>query len=121
MKLNQIPLTDNLTIKVISLIIGYLIWSILSQHQCDIVEKWIPICFYNNDNFELTTNEFIKIKLSGLRKNLWFNENNAVHIDASFINEKKDYTFSINPEHIFLRQGINLISYEPTNIVIQAK
>jgi hypothetical protein len=119
--LKQVQLTNNLTIKILSLILGYLIWATLSKQQFDTIEKSIPICFYNNENYFIETTEFIKARISGLRKDLFFNESNAVHIDAAFINEEKTYNFSIYPEHIFLRQGLNLISYKPSNITITVK
>lgn len=122
MNLKQAQLTNNLTIKVVSLILGFLIWSVLSEKQMARVERNLPICFYNEpENLEIKTQNSIKVKISGLRKDLWTNESNAIHIDASFINkEKKDYVYDIEPEHIFLRQGVNLISYKPSKIKIQA-
>lgn len=121
MNLKQAQLTNNLTIKVISLIIGFLIWSVLSEKQMAIVERNLPVCFYNEpEKLNIKTQNSIKVKISGLRKDLWTNESNAIHIDASFITEEKDYIYEIEPEHIFLRQGVNLISYKPSKIKIQA-
>ena len=122
MKFNQIQLTNQLTLKIISLIFSYLIWSILSQQHIATIEKNIPICFYNlNDNFEISAPENLNIKVSGTRYDLWFNESNAVHIDSSFVNEEKEYEFEIYPQHIFLRTQLNLISYKPSRIKINAK
>lgn len=57
-------IANRLSLKAISLLLGYSLWSILSQNQTIRITVNVPLCFYNNaHNFIIDAPETIAIIL----------------------------------------------------------
>lgn len=118
-QLKKIPITNNLTIKIVALIFGYMLWLTFSKHQLTTAEIEVPIYFYNtNKDIKIKSIHNLKAKISGYKKDILTNTN-AVHIDLSDYNDAGEYEIEIFPDNIFLLNNLNLINYYPSKIKIQ--
>ena len=88
--LNKTLVTNNLTLKVISLIMGFTFWFVWSDKQPTSCRVDVPLCVYNvPENAEFQAPETVKIQLSGKLKDLYDLDldNLAVHIDGSTLHQ----------------------------------
>lgn len=102
-------LLNNLTIKVISLIIGYSIWSFFATSYT--VHEWknVPVCFYNNENKIIESNhEYVTIKLAGKRADLNLCKDLALHIDAQTLAARENFIIP-NESSFFLPSNVKLL------------
>lgn len=112
---------NNLTIKVVSIIVGYCLWSFLSDSY--IVNQWktIPICFYNisdNNHIQLSQDS-MKIKLSGKRSDLALCNNLAFHIDAHSLSKGQQF-LTPNETSLFLPNNVKLLYSHPLKVSVNA-
>lgn len=123
MKIKRIPIANNITIKIISLIFGYLIWLTFSKDQIVTYDISVPIYFFNEpENLKIEYTEFIKAKISGKKRDISKNILNnlaSAHIDLSAYNNPGEYELDIYPEDIFLINRLNLLNYYPSKIKIR--
>ncbi len=110
---------NNITLKTISLIIGYGIWSLLGQNCVLYKQIEIPICFYNTQNHIIACHpEHITISIAGKRKDLKNCHDLGLHINAHQFTSGTHYIMPTD-EQLFLPSSIKLVSYKPHKIMIE--
>lgn len=123
LSLRTLQVSNNHSLKVISLIFGYLFWLILVQTQKinSVIE--IPVGFYGlKENLQVTAPENLRVTFSGKRIDLSkvpFYPMASAHIDVSNINEPGEYKMQINETDIFLNNKIRLVNYSPETITVK--
>lgn len=115
-------LARNIILKIISLIFGYALWHIVSQHQTITVTHPAALFFYNiPTNYQINAPEIVAIKLQGKRKHLDLIDPNklAIHINGQelYLGEQP---LIMNEKKLFLPEIIKLVHYSPTIITIDA-
>lgn len=119
-QLNKAIITNNLTLKVISLIMGYTFWFTWSQTQTTSYNLDVPLCVYNiPDTAQIKAPETISIALAGTLQdlnNLDLN-NLAIHIDGTTLREG-DNQCIVKDEQLFVPDTIKMVHYAPSNILI---
>ena len=112
---------NNLTIKILSMIIGYALWSLLADSYT--VTQWqtIPICFYNvSENRHIESNqEQLKIKLSGKRSDLISCKSLAFHVDAQLLSKGQNILMP-NESSLFLPTSVKLVYCNPIKVSVNA-
>jgi len=77
---------SNLTLKIVSLIIGYGFWFTFSQSHTIAINVDVPLCFHSTSKqYTVSAPEYITVNLAGRRSDL-LNidlENLALHVDAA--------------------------------------
>lgn len=114
-------LVNNTPLKLFSLLLGYLMWHILSSHQTITTSLTIPVCFYNTtQDYTLKAPETLQITLRGKRSS--FNEaymkDLALHIDAASLT-KQTTILPVSSAQLFLPENIALVNYVPSPLIIQ--
>lgn len=118
-QLKKIPVTNNLTVKVVAIIFGYALWLTFSRHQPVAAEIEIPIYFFNqNKELKIDSPHNIRAKIKGLKKDIVLGSS-GVHIDLQDYHQTGEYEIEIYPDNIFLLNNLNLINYYPSKIKIQ--
>ena len=116
-------LTNNATLKVVSFVIGYSLWNILSASHTHTISIDAPVCFYHESQTHIIeAPECITLELQG-KKNVLKNINKktlAVHIDSSRLHHGAN-PLILNQTTLFLPETINVVNYRPANIVITVK
>lgn len=114
---------SNAMLKVVSFIIGYGLWNILSASHVYNISINAPICFYHEPTaYEIDAPASITLELQG-KKNILHSINKktlAVHIDASRLHSGPNQLI-IDHTTLFLPKTINVVHYTPANIVITLK
>ncbi len=122
--LKQHPHLINHSLKVVSLIFGYLFWAILAQNQNAQININIPIYFYGlKNNLEIESQENLKVKIEGRRSDLCKLDLKqlAAHFDISHIDNVGEYKIDVQKADLFLHKKFKLIEYSPQIITIQIK
>ena len=116
-------LKNNATLKVVSFIIGYNVWNILSASHTHTLSIEAPVCFYHESAAHtIDAPESITLELQG-KKNVLQSINKktlALHIDASQLHHGPN-PLLVNHATLFLPETINVVHYSPANIVINVK
>ncbi len=114
-------LTNNAVIKLLSLIIGYGIWSCLAQHQT--VDLWltVPLCFYGTEK-QIKAPDAIAVQIAGRRNHLALIdlESLAAHINADSLHAGPNAIILKN-SHLFLPPTINVLNWCPSNVTITVR
>lgn len=107
-------LWSNLTIKCCSLILGFGIWSFLSQAQKCSFSCLAPIWFMHKDTRAISGPPYIEVTLAAQRSHLSTLDMNAiaVHIDAQNLKEGKN-TKIVSQEDLLLPSYINMVDCNP--------
>lgn len=112
---------NNTPLKLFSLLLGYLIWHILSAHQTTTRVLTIPICFYNTtQDYTIQSPETITITLRA-RRSLFtdaYLNNLALHIDAQQLT-KQTTIIPVSAAQLFLPENVTLIHYVPSPLIIE--
>lgn len=111
--------TSNIFLKISSLIIGYLGWSIISNAYHATMWITVPICFYNTSNLTIEAPETIFLELKGTRSQLRSidKEKLSVFIDAKTLIQGPN-ACQITTSKLFLPPSIKIHNYIPINPVI---
>jgi len=114
---------NNAQIKIISFILGYSFWYLLSQTH--VANIWLnaPICFYNTpENLQIEATEKVKILLSAKRADLYTldKETLAFHIDMQGA-KIGNRIMKLEETQLFLPNNIKLIRQYPANIALTIK
>lgn len=116
-------LKNNATLKIVSLIIGYGAWNILSASHLHTESFEIPVCFYHaSDAQMIEAPPTITLALQG-KKNILRNINKetlALHIDAAQLHYGPN-PLIIDRSTLFLPETINVVHYSPANTIITVK
>lgn len=111
---------NRLSLKAISLLLGYSLWSILSHNQTIRITITVPLCFYNIEhNLTIDAPETIAITLEGKRELFKYGkiEMLAAHIDCMTLHEGI-HRIDISSQTLFLPDYIKLIHYNPSPLLI---
>lgn len=113
-------LLNNLTLKVISLILGYSFWQSCSNTQTVHTTFTIPVCFYNTaETHKLEAPDHIEVTLQATRAQL--NDLNiddlAVHIDTQTLHAGPN-ALNVCNDTLLLPSSVKLVHYTPTNVVV---
>jgi len=113
-------LANNATLKVVSLILGYSFWSMLSYSHTSTWHTDVPLCFYGNKALAVTGPEKVSISLSGKRVDLHAIDAKAlaIHIDAATLHAGPN-AIVVDNKSLFLPDAVKLIHYCPNNIVVE--
>jgi len=116
----KILITNNLTLKVISLIMGFTFWFTWSDKQATSCRVDVPLCVYNvPETAHFDAPETVKVELSGKLEDFYnLDLNNlAVHIDASTLHEGSNQCI-VNNEQLLVPGDIKMTHCVPSNILI---
>jgi len=114
---------NNTQIKIISLILGYCFWYVVSQSHVSNITIDVPICFYKiNSDLQIEAPEKIKIQLSAKRADLYTinMETLAFHINMQDVTQG-DHVLKLSEEQLLLPESIKLARCYPANICIAIK
>lgn len=110
---------SSLFLKASALLLGFLLWSVLSDSF--IASRWVnvPLCFYNSENCTITAPESIQVELRGKRSHLKNLDIKALawHIDAHTL-RKGPQTLTIDAHALSLVAPINVRDTIPTLLTI---
>lgn len=112
---------DNKILKINSLLIAFVLWSIISESFTINKSYKVPLIFYNSkDNIIINAPESIKIELKSKKSILFdLNKNNlAVYIDSKELSNGNNQ-YIITEKNLFLSPAIKLVDYEPRNLEIK--
>lgn len=118
--LNKTIIANNLTLKVISLIMGYTFWFVWSETQTTKVTLDVPLCVYNvPETAQINAPETISVALAGTLQELNNLDlhNLAIHIDGTTLHEGNNQCLLKN-EQLFVPDNIKMVHYAPSNILI---
>lgn len=118
--LNKALITNNLTLKVVSLIMGFTFWFVWSDKQPATYRVDVPLCLYNiPEHAEFKAPESVKVELSGKLKDLYdLDLNNlAIHIDGATLHEGNNQCIVSN-EQLLMPDDVKMTHCAPSNIVI---
>lgn len=113
-KLIKESLISNKILKLVSLILGFITWSLLWNYQSSSTWIQVPISFYNiPSQMQVTANqEKISIQLHGKLADIKGCNDLALHIDASNFKPGKQ-CISPDPELLFLPSSVKLVHSKP--------
>lgn len=106
---------NNAHLKIISLIIGYGFWLLLSQSHYTTMSYQVPMCVDNpSESHTYKHPETIQVSLTGKRADVRMLDvaNLAVHIDGSKL-PLGTSNLTISGETLFLPDWISLVHYYP--------
>jgi len=116
-------LLNNVPIKLFSLILGYGLWSIISQSHVD--DRWVDIPVYfcqTAENLHVKAPETVKINISGKRSDLRNLDRNdvAVHIDTRTLAAGKN-TVALSDRHLIIPENVQVTGVAPTHVDVNVK
>ncbi len=111
--------TSTFFLKATSLIIGFLLWSIISDACTGHTWVTVPLCFYNKKNLSITSPENLLVQLKAKRSFLKHLDTRtlAAHIDAQTLHVGPN-TVHITEDLLFLPSTITIQDIIPHNILI---
>lgn len=103
--------------KIAALILGYTIWLFGSNYQWVNKQYLIPICFSKNSEQTIQAPEFVTIKISGPRNQMYYLHPSelAIHLDISEF-KNGDHEIVLNPSNLFLPESLKLVELIPATI-----
>ncbi len=115
---NTIP--NNIILKLLSLILGYIIWSIMSQSHITTVKSSILLFFYNiPEKIKILAPKQVTIQLRGTKKVLHSLTAAplAAHINAQTLHQG-DNLILLSKTTLFLPKHVELLHTIPSPIVV---
>lgn len=105
---------NNITLKIMSLILGYSLWCFIGTLYVQKITQKVPICFYNvPDNLIIEAKpELVTIDISGKRSAISSCNDLAIHIDASPLT-LGEHRIAPTSDILFLPETVSLVHYEP--------
>lgn len=119
MIINIKTVTNKFNVKLISLALGYIVWSTFCYKQEVEIKVGVPVCFYDlDDTYTIDCCEKITVSLKASRKDLAKIDYDylAVHIDGSQLNEGPNYIYP-SSKNIFLSPAIQITHIVPNNLI----
>lgn len=111
---------NNLILKLFSVVLGYILWSIMSQSHITTSQFAIPIFFYNiPQHTKIVAPETVSIQLRGTKKILrtLSTEPLAAHIDVQPL-KGGDNLISLSKSTLFLPNQVELLQAIPSPLVV---
>ncbi len=111
--------TSTFFLKAISLIIGFLLWSIISDACTSHTWVTVPVCFYNKKNRLLNSPDQLLVELTAKRSFLRHLDKRAlaIHIDAQTLKPGPNAVL-ITDDLMFLPSTITIKDIIPHNVLI---
>jgi hypothetical protein len=113
---------NNLTLKVLALLLGYGLWLALAHHQPTKLELIIPVLFGELvAPFQITAPQTITATIFGKRADLQKLHVSSLgaYLNLSELKQAGSYQVHISPKQIFLPSNIKLLDYSPVLVDIQ--
>jgi hypothetical protein len=111
-------LLNNLSLSIISLLMGYALWQSMSQPYKIDATFSIPLSFYNAENKTIDAPDELVVTLHGTRKELYkLASNFAIHLDADQL-KTGEQDLKVTGHNLFLPESIVLLNYVPTAVTI---
>lgn len=112
-------ISSNLFLKITAFIIGYALWTALSNTQTVCITRQASLAFYNvPDTWRITSADALDVTLLARRAQLRMlsPEKLTVHIDAATLKEGENY-IDVNGSSLFLPKQIQIVDYTHPLIV----
>jgi hypothetical protein len=104
--------------KVLSVILGYSLWSFLAQHCLITQSITVPVCFYNTTSGHIQANTpTITIAITGTRSNMRLCTETGCHINATSLSEG-EHMIMPHEKNLFLPKSVKLVHCEPRVIKV---
>lgn len=113
-------LTSNPVLKVVSFLLGFFLWYVMSAQRNISLQIMVPLCIQNSsDHVLINSPEEIRIYIAGNRTDVYNldRQNLAFHLDAHELHEGTNL-IAVTAERLFLPPSIKLINYSP--LVVKA-
>lgn len=113
-------LLNNGTLKISSLVIGSIVWSILNESYRAHLTLAVPVFFYNvPETAAITSPEQLRITLSGTHSAIRALDEQAVaaHIDAQKLTAGKNVV-DITAKNLLLPPEVSLVKYKPIQMTL---
>ena len=110
----------NSFLKISSLLIAYIFWSIVGESYPSSLWISLPVCFYNNEkNIEINAPELVNVQLKGRRSALYSLDFStlAIHIDIHELKQGPN-SYMLTSNNLLLPLSVALGTYTPSNFVI---
>ena len=117
----HIALRTNHSLKIIACIIGFTLWSLMSDLHYITKTFVVPVHFYNSENSIIQeAPENVTVRLQGKKSDFrYLNFTTlAAHIDAKTLLQQTNL-IHLTAEQLFLPQTIKLVSYKPLCLTIK--
>lgn len=121
MKSFRTALTSPIFLKASSLILGFLLWSSVSELFTRSLWVAVPLSFYNNkEGRKISSPETINVELSGKRSHIKHIDKNtlALHIDAQSLH-LGDNHLTITREQLLMPPSIAVATVIPQKVVVR--
>ncbi len=108
-------------LKVSSLILGFLLWSTVSELFTRSLWVAVPLSFYNtNEGTKISAPETVNIELSGKRSHMKQIDKKtlALHIDAQSLQLGENH-LTITREQLLMPPSISVATVIPQKVVVQ--
>ncbi|MBA3752196.1 hypothetical protein H0X06_05410 [Candidatus Dependentiae bacterium] len=111
--------TSTFFLKATSLIIGFLLWSVISDSFTATMWVKAPLCFYNKIDQKITSSESLLVELKAKRSYLrnLDKQSLAIHVDSQKLQPGPN-TLQITSDLLFLPPTIKVGEIVPHNILI---
>jgi YbbR domain-containing protein len=111
----------NSFLKVSSLIIGYLLWSVVADSYVTSIWVDVPLCFYNNDQAMcVEAPEMVNVQLKGRRAVLYNLDKKSLAIHINIQDLKPGLNpYTLTTKDLFLSPAITLGDYIPYKVIIK--
>lgn len=111
-------LLNNLSLSIISLLMGYALWQCMSQPYKIDATFSVPLSFYNTENKTIDAPDELVITLNGTRKELYkLAPNLAIHLDTNKL-KMGEHPLKLFAHNLFLPESVVLLNYVSAPITI---
>lgn len=112
---------NNLSLKLLAILFGYLMWHTISLHQKIRATIAVPVSFYHLNQATLQAPDTVSVTLKIQRKQLQhLKKNLAIHIDAQEL-PFGNSTVTLDRSHLFVPEGVNVLCYNPSQMMVIKK
>ena len=115
-------LTSTIFLKAVSVVIGFMFWSIVSDSFTSYKWVTVPIAFYNKKDQNIVSPNTIKVELKGRKIHLKNIDKSALslHIDAQTLKPGPN-CIEVTPDLLFLPSTVAIGETVPHNITIHVE
>jgi hypothetical protein len=120
MKSFHTAVTSTIFLKASSLILGFLLWSSVSELFPRTIWVVIPVCFYHREARGISSPETVSVELTGKHSHIKRidTKNLAVHIDARTLHTGDNHV-TITADKLLLPPTISVATIIPNTIIIR--
>ena len=113
-------LTHTIVLKVISLLLGYGLWTIIANGHTATRSFTVPLCFYGEHAALVTAPSELTVTLQAKRTDLRNIQTSTlgIHIDTHQLHPGKNH-IALDNKSLFLPNAIKLVNYRPANIIVE--